>query len=66
VWLETNSAAHDNAYLNLFPETIVSREAAGARVNLARNQALKLEASRNERQDGLRFGQLALQWSMVY
>jgi hypothetical protein len=64
--IEANSAARDNAYVNLFPETIVSREAAGVRLNLARNQALKLEASRNERQDGLRFGQLALQWSMVY
>jgi hypothetical protein len=64
--VETNSARNDNAYLNLFPETIVSRTAAGVRVNVGRNQAFKLEASRNQREEGLRFGQVAVQWSMVY
>ncbi len=64
--VETNSARRDNSYLTLFPETIVSREVAGFRINLGRTQALKLEASRNQREAGLRFGQVAVQWSMVY
>jgi hypothetical protein len=64
--VETNSARHDNLYVNEFPETIVSRQVAGFRYNIGRNQAIKLEASRNERQEGLRFSQIAVQWSMVY
>jgi hypothetical protein len=64
--IEANSARNGDAYLTLFPETIVSREAAGFRINIGRDQAFKLEASQNERQAGLRFSEIALQWSMVY
>jgi len=64
--LEGTSGAKNNAYLDLNQGYMTERAMAGARFEVGRNQALKLELSRNERQDDTRFNQLSLQWSMVY
>lgn len=64
-WEDTNGAKN-NAYLKLIPEFPIARTVAGARAELGKNQALKLELSRNERQDDTRFNQASLQWSMVF
>lgn len=63
---EDTSGVKNNAYLQLFPEFLDSRAMVGARFEVASHQALKLELSRNERQDAIRFNQVSLQWSMVY
>lgn len=64
--LEATGNHHNDPYLNLYPEFISSRIIAGSRIAAAKNQALKLELSHNERQDGVQFNQISLQWSMVY
>lgn len=64
--LEATRNNHNNAYLNLFPEFVISRHIAGSRIAVGRNQALKFELSHNERQDRAHFNQISLQWSMVY
>lgn len=64
--LETTSRTRDDPYLNLQPLFITARALAGARVDVTRNQVLKLELSRNEKQDTIRFSQIGLQWSMVW
>lgn len=64
--LEGTVHAKDNAYLALNQEFIKARAMAGTRVEVGRRQALKLEVSRNELQDEVRFNQIGLQWSMVY
>lgn len=56
----------DAAYLNLFPDFVKSRAMAGVRWSPIHNHAFKLEASRNTRQDGHRYNELAAQWSMVF
>jgi hypothetical protein len=64
--LEGTGNAKNNAYLDLNQEYMTERAMAGARFEVGSRQALKLELSRNERQDDTRFTQLELQWSMVY
>lgn len=64
--IEASSDARGDSYLGLFPHAVLRRAMAGANRLLGKRQALKLELSRNERQDGLRFNELGLQWSMVY
>lgn len=64
--LEDTSGAENNAYLQLIPEFLRARTVAGARYEISSHQALKLEISRNERQDDRQFNQASLQWSMVY
>ena len=64
--LEDSHGAKNDAYLDLIPEFVNTRTVAGARFEVARHQALKLELSRNKRQDDARFNELSLQWSMVY
>lgn len=64
--LEDTHGAKNNAYLELIPEFLSTRAVAGSRFEVARNQALKLELSRNERQNDVRFNQVSLQWSMVF
>jgi hypothetical protein len=64
--LEGTSGASDDPYLDLIQDFLGTRAVAGSRYELGRNQALKVELSRNERQDDARFNQLSLQWSMVY
>ena len=64
--LEDTHGAKNDAYLDLIPEFVNARTVAGARFEVARHQALKLELSRNERQDDARFNEIGLQWSMVY
>lgn len=64
--LEATGNNNNDPYLNLYPEFVTSRMVVGSRIDPARNQALKLELSRNERQDSLHFNQISLQWSMAY
>lgn len=64
--LEGTGNAKNNAYLDLNQEFLNARTVAGARFEVGSRQALKLELSRNERQDDARFNQISLQWSMVY
>lgn len=64
--LEDTNGADNNAYLRLLPDFLIAREVAGSRFEVARNQALKLELSHNERQGDIRFNQVSLQWSMVF
>lgn len=64
--VEDTSNAKNNAYLDQNPEFLYKRTVAGARFELNNQQALKLEVSRNERQDDASFSQVSLQWSMVY
>jgi len=64
--LEDTHGTKNNAYLDLNPQFLDTRAVAGARVEVGRRQALKLELSHNERQDDTRFNQISLQWSMVY
>ncbi len=64
--IEATRNNRNDPYLNLYPEFIASRTIVGSRFDVARNQALKFEASRNERQDSVQFNQISLQWSMVY
>jgi hypothetical protein len=64
--VEDTRGAKNDAYLDMIPEFLNARAVAGTRFEVARNQALKLELSRNERQDDARFNQVSLQWSMVY
>lgn len=64
--MEDTSNAKNNAYLDQNPEFLYKRTVAGARFELNNQQALKLEVSRNERQDDASFSQVSMQWSMVY
>ncbi len=64
--LETASGPQNDPYLDLIPQFINRRAMAGARMETGKNQALKLELSRNEKQDDGRFNQISLQWSMVW
>lgn len=64
--LEATRNNHNNAYLDLFPDFVISRSILGSRIAAGRNQALKFELSHNERQDHAHFNQISLQWSMVY
>ena len=64
--LEDTSSTKNNPYLDLIPDFLKASAMAGCRVELSSKQALKLEISRNERQDEVKFDQVSLQWSMVY
>lgn len=64
--LEGTGSVKNNAFLGLNQEFMTERAMAGARFEVGSRQALKLELTRNERQDDTRFNQLDLQWSMVY
>jgi hypothetical protein len=64
--LEGTGNTGNNAYLDLNQAFLNTRTMAGARFEISRHQALKLEISRNERQDDARFNQVSLQWSMLY
>jgi hypothetical protein len=64
--LEGTDSAKNDPYLDLIKEFLNARVVAGSRLELGKDQAMKLELSRNERQDDARFNQISLQWSMVY
>lgn len=64
--LEGTDGAKNDPYLNLIEEFLNARVVAGSRFELDKHQALKVELSRNERQNDARFNQISLQWSMVY
>ena len=60
------SANAQNPYLDMFPGFIAGRVLIGSRWEPLRNQAVKFELWRGERQDGLWFNGLAAQWSAVF
>lgn len=64
--VETTSDTRNNPYLELNPEFLFERVLAGARFELGSHQALKVEVSHNRRIDDADYGQVSLQWSMVY
>lgn len=64
--LEATGNNRNDPYLNIYPTFVTSRMIVGSRFDPARNQALKFELSRNERQDSVHFSQISLQWSMIY
>ncbi len=63
--LENTSGGNGDAYLNMLPAFVHRRSLGGVRYEVARNQALKLELSRNRLQNGIQFAQVGIQWSMV-
>ena len=64
--LEDTADANGDPYLDLHPGFIKSRSLAGARYELGRNQAFKIELSHSEHQDKTRVRQIALEWSAVF
>ena len=64
--VENTFGAGGDPYLDLLPKFVNRRLLAGARYEIAADQAVKVELSRNRRQDGIRFSQLGIQWSMVF
>ena len=60
------AGANDDAYLDLRPAFIKSRTLAGARYSLGQNQAIKIEASRNEYQHTAKATQVGIEWSAVF
>lgn len=64
--LEGSSRTRDDPYLNLQPLFITARALVGTRFAVAKNQMLKLELSRSEKQDTARFSQVGVQWSMLW
>ncbi len=63
--LESSANAH-NAYLQMFPGFISARTLIGGRWEPLSKQAIKLEVSRNKRQDDHNYNELGVQWSMVF
>lgn len=63
---EASRHSDNNAYLSLFPDFIKSRALVGARWTPAARHAFKFELSSNHRQDGHRYQELGMQWSMVF
>lgn len=60
----TPHAAHDG-YLSLLPEFSPFQSMVGLRFDLTPAQAIKVEAARTRRQDGLEFNSISAQWSMI-
>ncbi len=60
----TPHAARDK-YLELLPEFSPHQLVAGLRFDITPSQALKVEAAKSSRQDGLEINSISAQWSMV-
>jgi hypothetical protein len=67
VYARIESAPHaiEDGYLALLPEFSPHQSVAGLRYDITSSQAIKLEASRTRRQDGLEFDSISAQRSMV-
>ena len=63
--IEATPQAAQDGYLSLLPEFSPHQGFAGLRFDLTSTQAIKLEAGRTSRQDGLKFNSISAQWSMV-
>ena len=63
--LEDTSGANDDPLLALLPDFVLNKQLIGLRYDVTRNQAVKIEASRVERQDAS-FRQVQIQWSAVF
>jgi hypothetical protein len=63
--LESTPNAAEDGYLSLFKEFSPHQYFAGVRYDITAKQAVKLEAGRTERQDGLKFNSISVQWCMV-
>lgn len=63
--LEDSGGANDDPLLALLPNFVLNKQLIGLRYDVTRNQAVKIEASRVERQDAS-FRQMQIQWSAVF
>jgi hypothetical protein len=63
--VESTPNAAEDGYLSLFKEFSPHQYFAGARYDITAKQAVKVEAGRTERQDGLQFNSISAQWCMV-
>jgi hypothetical protein len=63
--VETTPNAAEDGYLSLFKEFSPHQLFAGIRYDITAKQAIKAEAGRTQRQDGLEFNSISAQWSMV-
>jgi hypothetical protein len=63
--VEATPNAAEDGYLSLFKEFSPHQYIAGARYDITAKQAIKVEAGRTQRQDGLEFNSISAQWCMV-
>lgn len=63
--VETTPNAAEDGYLSLLKEFSPHQLFAGIRYDITAKQAIKAEAGRTQRQDGLEFNSISAQWSMV-
>ncbi len=63
--IETTPNAAEDGYLSLFKEFSPHQLFAGIRYDITAKQAIKVEAGRTQRQDGLEFNSISAQWCMV-
>ena len=65
VRLEGSGGTNSDPLLALLPDFVLNKQLIGLRYDVTRNQAVKIEASRVERQDAS-FRQVQIQWSAVF
>jgi hypothetical protein len=63
--IESTPQAAKDGYLTLLPEFSPHQSVVGLRFDITPAQAIKFEAGRTSRQDGLEFNSISAQWSMV-
>lgn len=63
--VETTLHAGQDKYMALLPEFSRHQQVAGLRFDVTPSQAIKVEAARSHRQDGLEFNSISAQWSMI-
>jgi hypothetical protein len=63
--IESTPKAAEDGYLSLYKEFSPHQSIAGFRFDITPSQAIKIEAGRTTRQDGLKFNSISAQWSMV-
>lgn len=63
--LEDSGGTNNDPLLALLPDFVLNKQLIGLRYDVTRNQAVKIEASRVERQDAS-FRQVQIQWSAVF
>ncbi|MEO8343547.1 MAG: hypothetical protein ABI536_06975 [Gallionella sp.] len=63
--VESTPHAAQDGYLSLLPEFSPHQTVVGLHFDITPSQALKVEAARTRRQDGLEFNSISAQWSMV-
>lgn len=63
--VESTPQAAQDGYLALLPEFSPHQLVAGLRFDITPSQAIKVEAARSRRQDGLELDSISAQWSMI-